>query len=153
MPTAPRRPCPVPGCPELIGKGERRCAKHAAEYTARDRERWRRANRRRGSAASRGYGPRWRRVRAAYLRSHPVCVMCGAQAVVVDHIVPHRGDMRLFWNHDNWQPLCKACHSRKTAETDGGFGNSGGGRVESLRSARENTMRQGNTHGDEMESR
>ena len=33
---------------------------------------------------------------------------------VVDHIVPHRGDARLFWDEDNWQPLCKSCHDRKT---------------------------------------
>lgn len=31
-------------------------------------------------------------------------------ATVVDHIVPHRGDMKLFWDRDNWQALCKACH-------------------------------------------
>jgi 5-methylcytosine-specific restriction endonuclease McrA len=31
-------------------------------------------------------------------------------ASVVDHIVPHKGDQRLFWSHDNWQSLCKSCH-------------------------------------------
>jgi hypothetical protein len=31
-------------------------------------------------------------------------------AVVVDHIVPHRGDMKLFWDSGNWQSLCKTCH-------------------------------------------
>ena len=23
----------------------------------------------------------------------------------MDHIVPHRGDQKLFWNRGNWQPL------------------------------------------------
>ena len=41
----------------------------------------------------------------------------------VDHIEPHKGDDTLFWDQDNWQPLCKPCHSRKTATEDGGFGN------------------------------
>jgi len=44
-------------------------------------------------------------------------------ATDVDHIVPHCGDMALFWDVLNWQPLCEACHGRKTAREDGGFGN------------------------------
>ncbi|MGM9590559.1 MAG: HNH endonuclease signature motif containing protein, partial [Faecousia sp.] len=35
-------------------------------------------------------------------------------ATVVDHIIPHRGDRKLFWDESNWQPLCKDCHNRKT---------------------------------------
>lgn len=31
-------------------------------------------------------------------------------ATVVDHIVPHGGDLKLFWDVKNWQPLCKKCH-------------------------------------------
>ena len=34
----------------------------------------------------------------------------------VDHIIPHRGDMQLFWDVANWQGLCKSCHSKKTAQ-------------------------------------
>ncbi|ELK38933.1 HNH endonuclease, partial [Brevibacillus agri BAB-2500] len=44
-------------------------------------------------------------------------------ATVVDHIVPHKGDMRKFWDRMNWQALCASCHSKKTAKEDGGFGN------------------------------
>jgi 5-methylcytosine-specific restriction protein A len=77
-------------------------------------------DRRRPSAARRGYGPRWRRARAAYLARHPLCVPCESAgrlvaATVVDHVVPHRGDDRLFWDEDNWQGLCKRCHDGKTA--------------------------------------
>ena len=32
------------------------------------------------------------------------------EAAVVDHITPHKGDMKLFWDSDNWQSLCKQCH-------------------------------------------
>jgi 5-methylcytosine-specific restriction protein A len=77
-------------------------------------------DRQRPSAARRGYGPRWRRVRAAFLARHPLCAACGAQgrvvpATVVDHVVPHRGDPVLFWDEGNWAPSCKPCHDRKTA--------------------------------------
>ena len=35
-------------------------------------------------------------------------------ATVVGHIIPHRGNQKLFWDEKNWQPLCKDCHDRKT---------------------------------------
>lgn len=58
---------------------------------------------------------------------NPLCAHClidGAitAATVVDHIRPHRGDMRVFWDSDNWQSLCASCHGRKTTTQDGGFG-------------------------------
>ena len=82
----------------------------------------------RETATVRGYGYAWQKARLGFLKSHPVCAACEKQgrvtaASVVDHITPHKGDQTLFWDHDNWQPLCKSCHSRKTAATDGGFGN------------------------------
>ena len=43
---------------------------------------------------------------------------------ILDHITPHKGDYRLFWDQTNWQLLCKRCHDVKTATEDGGFGNS-----------------------------
>jgi 5-methylcytosine-specific restriction protein A len=77
-------------------------------------------DRERPSAARRGYGPRWRRARAAFLARHPLCAACRAQgcvvqATVVDHVVPHRGDQRLFWDETNWAPACKPCHDAKSA--------------------------------------
>ena len=32
--------------------------------------------------------------------------------MLVDHIMPHKGNMALFWNRANWQPLCNHCHSQ-----------------------------------------
>jgi 5-methylcytosine-specific restriction enzyme A len=77
-------------------------------------------NRQRPSATRRGYGPRWRRARAAFLAQHPLCATCKTRgcvvpATVVDHIVPHRGDPALFWDEANWAALCKRCHDAKTA--------------------------------------
>ena len=41
--------------------------------------------------------------------------MCEARgrvepATVVDHIIAHKGDLKLFWDSANWQPLCKPHH-------------------------------------------
>ena len=108
MPKHPKRPCRYPGCLNLCKSGTY-CPEHSAESP----------DRLRGSATERGYDAKWRRARKRFLRSHPLCANCLSQGVltpatVVDHIVPHRGDHRLFWDEQNWQPLCKACHDRKT---------------------------------------
>jgi 5-methylcytosine-specific restriction protein A len=42
---------------------------------------------------------------------------------VVDHKRPHLGDLALLMSWDNLQAMSKACHDRKTAAVDGGFGN------------------------------
>ena len=81
----------------------------------------------RPSASKRGYGARWRKYRKFYLTTHPLCVHCNKMdmirtATVVDHIIPHKGDMELFWNETNHQGLCERHHNRKTAKEDGGFG-------------------------------
>jgi 5-methylcytosine-specific restriction enzyme A len=77
---------------------------------------------RRGSAASRGYGHRWRKASKAWLAlpENRYCLDCKKRgrvklSDVVDHIKPHRGDQGLFWDPGNWQPLCFTCHNRKTA--------------------------------------
>lgn len=67
------------------------------------------------NSAQRGYGYKWQRARKQWLAQHPLCVMCKAQgyitaATVVDHIKPHKGDLRLFWDTSNWQSLCKRHH-------------------------------------------
>lgn len=69
------------------------------------------------SSTARGYGYKWQQARAGYLAHHPLCVYCEREgrvtaATVVDHRVPHRGDMKLFWDKANWQSLCAAHHSR-----------------------------------------
>lgn len=43
---------------------------------------------------------------------------CYGMATVVDHIVPHRGDQKLFWDRSNWQPLCEHHHNVKTMTED-----------------------------------
>lgn len=86
----------------------------------------------RQSAAERGYDNKWRKARASYLKHNPLCVHCLAEsrttsASVVDHIKPHKGDKKLFWDVSNWQSLCRYHHNVKTAKEDGGFGHKGRG--------------------------
>lgn len=69
----------------------------------------------RPNSNARGYGGAWRKARLLFLKLHPVCVVCGQPATDVDHIIPHKGDKKLFWAVDNLQPLCHSCHSKKTS--------------------------------------
>lgn len=114
--------CAHAGCQELVQSVERCCDKHKklrAKQSDVGRE----------SAHQRGYTSRWTKARNGYLNHHPLCVHCEAEGVVmeatiVDHIIPHKKDWKLFWDKDNWQALCKKHHDRKTATEDGGFGRS-----------------------------
>ena len=56
----------------------------------------------------------WKRGRRYHLNNKPLCAACGKPASVVDHITPHRGELALFWNPENWQSLCTTCHNSKT---------------------------------------
>jgi 5-methylcytosine-specific restriction protein A len=113
MPTAGKRPCTHPGCPETLPRGQGpRCPAHTRARNARNHE-----------ARPPGYlghlysSRRWRRARKRFLSERPWCEASGCHnqpANEVDHIEPHRGDLDTFWNQDNWQALCKSCHSRKT---------------------------------------
>lgn len=110
MPWSARRPCRHPGCGKLSVRGRVYCEEHFGLES----------DRMRGTAAQRGYDKRWQRASGAYLARNPLCVECRRAgklepATVVDHIIPHRGDKRLFWDMGNWQSLCKLHHDRKTA--------------------------------------
>ena len=41
-----------------------------------------------------------------------------SKATDVDHVIPFRGDMSLFWDESNWQALCHRHHSMKTRRED-----------------------------------
>jgi len=72
---------------------------------------------------------RWREARLRFLRQNPLCECVDCKrlnrllpATVVDHKIPHKGNINLFWDMSNWQPMAKRCHDRKSAKEDGGFG-------------------------------
>lgn len=88
MPMKPERPYRYPGCPAFSDGVY--CEVHKRLYA-------------RENAVSRGYDGRWESARRAYLRRNTLCTACRqagklTPATVLDHIVPHRGDMQLFWD-------------------------------------------------------
>lgn len=77
----------------------------------------------------------WRRLRWSVLVDATfTCARCGQVGtgpdLVADHIAPHRGDRDLFFDRENLQCLCKACHdgAKQREERSGmatGAGSSG----------------------------
>lgn len=66
----------------------------------------------------------WRDLRAAHLRLNPLCVKCNPPQPgnIVDHRIPHKGDMDLFFDPTNLQTLCGTHHSSdKQIEEARGF--------------------------------
>ena len=113
-------PCSYPGCKLLVEMSGGRCEKRRLQVQQE-------SERKRRSAAIRGYGARWRLARKAFLKRNPLCAECQGRgilkaATVVDHVIPHKGDSGLFWDESNWQALCKRCHDKKTARSDGRWG-------------------------------
>lgn len=91
MPRKTLMPCKHPSCPQLTN--QRFCDRHRHRHE-------------RASASERDYDHKWRHARTKYLKEHPLCVKCQVEsrlikATVVDHIIPHRGDGKLFWDKSN----------------------------------------------------
>jgi 5-methylcytosine-specific restriction protein A len=103
MPVRAPRIC---GCGKVVPSGIT-CPCQAAR--ARDRKA--RFDKKRPTARQRGYTVAWETESKAFLASNPICRRCDQPATVVDHIQPHKGAQRLFWNRTNWQPLCSHHHN------------------------------------------
>ena len=107
MPRKPKRPCSYPGCPNLT-EG-RYCEEHAKTVN-RNYNRYER-----DPGTPKRYGRTWKRIRDAYVASHPLCEEClkeGRTVPVeqVHHIVPLReGGTSDFGNLIS---LCVECHAR-----------------------------------------
>lgn len=104
------RVCLESGCPVILTDGSTRCGAHAR----------RRSPDTRPTASARGYDARWRRVRAQFLKLHPVCALCPAQATVADHHPVERRDLLAAGEphpdaHHHLRGLCSSCHGRKSA--------------------------------------
>lgn len=70
------------------------------------------------TSSQRGYNYEWQKARLVHLNDNPLCVYCDREGRVtaantVDHVIPHRGEMTLFWDRTNWMSLCGTCHSSK----------------------------------------
>lgn len=113
--------CVKAGCGRTALPGKDFCRNHISMQEHRDR---RRIFTRRGKSEQWHVlyeSAEWRKVRAAFLKKYPSCFICGSPAVIADHIIPHRGDLTLFYDTDNLQPMCQSCHSRKTFKENNNF--------------------------------
>jgi 5-methylcytosine-specific restriction protein A len=102
---APLRPCPTPGCFELVKSG------YCAACQARRPQRLYDAER--GSSAKRGYDRRWRKFREGYLKRHPICEaypLCDAPSAQPHHI-QRLADGGARFDERNLQALCESHHA------------------------------------------
>lgn len=60
----------------------------------------------------------WREYRKRFIKHNEKCYACGKKTQVVDHLVPHKGDVSLFEKTDNHIPLCASCHNTITTLFD-----------------------------------
>jgi 5-methylcytosine-specific restriction protein A len=71
---------------------------------------------------------RWKKLREIQLSRQPYCqcphhIGTRYPAGVVDHIIAHKGDHKLFWSISNLQSMAKPCHDMfKQSQERGGHG-------------------------------
>lgn len=131
MPSRMLKPCSYPGCNKLVKSG--RCEEHQQPQQSQ-----------RDPARQRLYGRKWQKRRASHLAAHPWCAHCLSQGIYtpatdVHHVIPHRGDVNIFWSSP-LESLCHSCHSKETAREgrggknvlSGGLSSVGGQRREKI---------------------
>jgi 5-methylcytosine-specific restriction enzyme A len=107
-PMAPKRPCSARLCPRLVSASEP-CPEHGRRPWEHDRQ----------SSSARGYGARWRKLRAFVLRRDDyLCQSCRragrlAPAASVDHVTPKF--LGGSDDPDNLTSLCDSCRADKDA--------------------------------------
>lgn len=123
MPVRALRACAHMGCSCVVSYG-RYCVNHLHAH-AHEHERTNESTR--PQSQDRGYDSRWKKYAERFKTKHPIC--CDSMSrhpgqvratQQVDHIVPHKGDRKLFWDTTNHQPLCASCGGYKSAVEQGG---------------------------------
>lgn len=109
MANAPLHKCTSPGCRTLV-RGQSRCEAHAKQKWTRGKQ---------SQESQKLYDHRWAQASKRHRAEHPLCAECERKgrtepAVCVDHVIPHRGNVELFWDESNWESLCRTCHQTKT---------------------------------------
>lgn len=112
--------CKKPGCNRTAIEGKDYCSKHIALQNNQPRKIF--TARGKSSKYHDLYNTsRWRSTSKEFLKKFPFCFICGKPARIADHITPHRGDLTLFYDESNLQPMCWSCHSRKTMKENNNF--------------------------------
>lgn len=100
------------------------CPKHERTAAGSDYQRRKRADQAKGPERQFYSTREWRRIRAVVLREEPFCACgCGRTSNTVDHVKNRRAYPELALERTNLRGWYDACHNRKTASQDGGFGN------------------------------
>jgi 5-methylcytosine-specific restriction protein A len=106
MPNRPKHPCGYPGCPNLAD--ERYCTTHAKQTT------YEYNHYQRDPEINKRYGNTWRKIRAVYITSHPLCELCLREGwyTPAEH-VHHVTELSQGGSHDysNLLSVCKSHHS------------------------------------------
>ncbi|MBR1646195.1 MAG: HNH endonuclease [Selenomonadaceae bacterium] len=111
MPRKAKRPCRYNGCPNLTESSSGYCSEHE-KTQSRHYDKFLRS-----PEHHKRYGYQWRKLRARFLNSHPLCEQCKLEgrytaATEVHHIKPlSEGGGN---DERNLMPLCHQCHSRIT---------------------------------------
>ena len=108
--------CARPACPDETEPGSSYCHPHAVD-TAR-----RLQSRRSRSRRSFYDDPQWQAVSRRRLTIEPACRECDRPANQADHVIPVEAGGAPY-DLTNTQSLCAVCHGRKSATSDGAFGN------------------------------
>ena len=113
-----RKPCAHPNCATIHTEKGKYCKEHKKGHV-----------REYASPYRHMYDAEWQRESKKFLRGRPWCECDDCKkgpyrlpANCVDHITPHKGDYRLFWDRRNWKPMNTRCNARKSV-SEGGFGN------------------------------
>lgn len=108
MPYKPKKPCSYPGCAKLTNGTY--CDEHKAlmdkQYNKYERD----------PKVKHKYGCNWKRVRDAYIKSHPLCEDClekgyTVPATEVHHVIPVKQGGSNDWS--NLAALCQSCHQKR----------------------------------------
>jgi len=107
MPHKPKKPCAYPNCPNLTD------GTYCEEHKKSERERYDKYER--AWDYGKKYGSKWKKIRARYVKAHPLCERCLAEGRItpveeVHHILPvNRGGTN---DENNLMSLCRSCHNK-----------------------------------------
>lgn len=110
MPKIPKRPCSVPGCPNLCD------GQYCDEHKANENRKYDIYSRNRCTTAV-YRSKRWKVVRRQYFESHPLCEDCLLEnkltpAEEVHHIKPLSAGGEPY-DFSNLRSLCRSCHLKE----------------------------------------
>lgn len=103
MPYKAKSPCRYPGCSKLASGGY--CEEHKKIHNKEYNE-WHR-----GYKSGERYDWKWRKIRAKYVKAHPLCEMCLEEGRLVPVTEVHHIKPKNEGGSDDFENLMSLCHS------------------------------------------